>query len=344
MSPLASKQQYGNGAIISKDKADENYHQGLTYRYNKKLTDERLSNRAGLFGTPQDVPTLLGIPNFRLPPAGHIYRCSEDECILNNQCHAGKVKDIKRRYEDLWSSTQFFWDTMLRMQPNRYTSNADLTRQAVDFVLDFMVGGMLPDVKEDFDPQIADVQLQILNRRLQVLQLRLREDMFRVPDTLCVCTVPHKWSKKLQNWKRTQQADRGFKLRDIAGLQRLEDFLAREFKHHNNPINPNDQRSVLNTAILLMDDEVKRFLPQTGYLTVKELKTEWVYVLCHPGFRNRVVLEVTNLVNDASELHKNGTGHRKGCNFGTAPESASSSKPKSLRGLKLAFWRKDLEE
>ncbi|KAH7264883.1 uncharacterized protein BKA55DRAFT_502679 [Fusarium redolens] len=305
----------------------------------RELVDSRISSPAGMFGTPSPLQ-LFSVREFRSPIAGYFcqdFNLSGSQFLekVQNQCE--KMDDIKARYEDLWLSTQLFWDLMLRMQPNCVISDAGILRQAVDLMLDVVVGRMLPQLRPEYHPILAESHLQALNRRLRVLELRLRTDMVtcgKSPNMLCGCVIPLKrpnnksklWTRHLTIKKdeKGRSEDRGFKLRDLAGLLRLEDFLTHVY------------------AIALMDDEIKRFLPKKDYRTADELRAEWIYVLCHWDFRAAVVLEVMGIVTDAVAFSKKDGNqiHREECEL-WIPETVTEPLTTAARFRKLATFQAD---
>ncbi|KAI1037913.1 hypothetical protein LB505_001543 [Fusarium chuoi] len=275
---------------------------------------------------------------------------------VHDQCE--KMDDVKARYEDLWLSTQLFWDLMLRMQPNCVTSDIKVLRTAVDLMLDVVVGRMLPQLRPEYHPVLAESHLQALSRRLRALELRLRTDMGtcgKSPKMLCGCIVPIKrpnnkdrlWTRHLTIRKdgKGRPEDRGLKFRDLAGLLRLEDFLSHvynEFEPQLSPASPAADCGIIHTAIALMDDDIKKFIPKKDYNTADELKAEWIYVLCHENFRSSIVLEVMGIVSDAVAFsERDGTQtHREECDL-WAPETAPEPLTTTARFRKLTTFRPD---
>ncbi|KAF5573760.1 hypothetical protein FPANT_12169 [Fusarium pseudoanthophilum] len=276
---------------------------------------------------------------------------------VHDQCE--KMDDVKARYEDLWLSTQLFWDLMLRMQPNCVASDIKVLRTAVDLMLDVVVGRMLPQLRPEYHPVLAESHLQALSRRLRALELRLRTDMGtcgKSPKMLCGCMVPIKrpnnkdklWTRHLtiRRDAKGRSEDRGLKFRDLAGLLRLEDFLSHvynEFEPQLSPASPGAADcGILHTAIALMDDDIKRFIPKKDYSTADELKAEWIYVLCHENFRSSIVLEVMGIVSDAMAFsEKDRTQiHREECDL-WAPEAVPEPLTGTARFRKLKTFRPD---
>ncbi|KAF5571895.1 hypothetical protein FPHYL_38 [Fusarium phyllophilum] len=275
---------------------------------------------------------------------------------VHDQCE--KMDDVKARYEDLWLSTQLFWDLMLRMQPNCVTSDIQVLRTAVDLMLDVVVGRMLPQLRPEYHPVLAESHLQALSRRFRALELRLRTDMGtcgKSPKMLCGCMVPIKrpnnkdklWTRHLNIRKdeKGRSEDRGLKFRDLASLLRLEDFLSHvynEFEPQLSPSSPAADCGIIHTTIALMDDDIKKFIPKKDYNTADELKAEWVYVLCHENFRSSIVLEVMGIVSDALAFSEtNGTQtHREECDL-WAPEAIPEPLTGAVRLRKLTTFRSD---
>ncbi|KAF5719462.1 hypothetical protein FGLOB1_1167 [Fusarium globosum] len=275
---------------------------------------------------------------------------------VHDQCE--KMDNVKARYEDLWLSTQLFWDLMLRMQPNCVTSDIKVLRTAVDLMLDVVVGRMLPQLRPEYHPVLAESHLQALSRRLRALELRLRTDMGtcgKSPKMLCGCIIPVKrpnnkdrlWTCHLTIRKdeKGRPEDRGLKFRDLAGLLRLEDFLSHvynEFEPQLSPASPVADCGIIHTAIALTDDDIKRFIPKKDYNTADELKAEWIYVLCHENFRSSIVLEVMGIVSDAVAFsERDGTQtHREECDL-WAPETVPEPLTTTARFRKLTTFRPD---
>ncbi|KAF5612892.1 uncharacterized protein FSUBG_1122 [Fusarium subglutinans] len=326
----------------------------------RELVDSRIVSPAGMFGGPADLQ-LFSIKEFRSPIAGYFSRdfnLQGPQFLEKVHDQREKMDDVKARYEDLWLSTQLFWDLMLRMQPNCVTSDIGVLRTAVDLMLDVVVGRMLPQLRPEYHPILAESHLQALSRRLRALELRLRTDMGtcgKSPKMLCGCVVPVKrpnnkdklWTRHLiiRKDEKGRPEDRGLKFRDLAGLLRLEDFLSHvynEFKPQLSPGSPAANCGIIHTAIALMDDDVKRFIPKKDYNTADELKAEWVYVLCHGNFRSSIALEVMGIVNDAVAFsEKDGTqAHREECDL-WAPKTVPEPLTTSARFKKLTTFRPD---
>ncbi|KAF4418434.1 hypothetical protein FACUT_11829 [Fusarium acutatum] len=326
----------------------------------RELVDSRIASPAGMFGGSADLQ-LFSIREFRSPIAGYFSRdfnLQGPQFLekVHDQCE--KMDDVKARYEDLWLSTQLFWDLVLRMQPNCVTSDIKVLRNAVDLMLDVVVGRMLPQLRPEYHPVLAENHLQALSRRLRALELRLRTDMGtcgKSPKMLCGCIIPIKrpnnkdklWTRHLTIRKdeKGRSEDRGLKFRDLAGLLRLEDFLSHvynEFEPQLSPVSPAADCGIIHTTIALMDDDIKRFIPKKDYNTADELKAEWIYVLCHENFRSSIVLEAMGIVSDAVTFsEKDGTQiHREECDLWVqevVPETLTGT----ARLRKLTTFRAD---
>ncbi|KAG4278888.1 hypothetical protein FPRO04_06209 [Fusarium proliferatum] len=326
----------------------------------RELVDSRIASPASMFGGPADLQ-LLSIREFRSPIAGYFSRdfnLQGPQFLekFHDQCE--KMDDVKARYEDLWLSTQLFWDLMLRMQPNCVTSDIEVLRTAVDLMLDVVAGRMLPQLRPEYHPVLAENHLQALSRRLRALELRLRTDMGtcgKSPKMLCGCIIPVKrpnnkdrlWTCHLTIRKdeKGRPEDRGLKFRDLAGLLRLEDFLSHvynEFEPQLSPASPAADCGIIHTAIALMDDDIKRFISKKDYNTADELKAEWIYVICHENFRSSIVLEVMGIVSDALAFsERDGTQtHREECDL-WAPETVPEPLTTTARFRKLTTFRPD---
>ncbi|KAG5753491.1 hypothetical protein H9Q72_007440 [Fusarium xylarioides] len=326
----------------------------------RELVDSRIASPASMFGGPADLQ-LFSIREYRSPIAGYFSRdfnLHGPQFLekVHDQCE--KMDDVKARYEDLWLSTQLFWDLMLRMQPNCVTSDIQVLRTAVDLMLDVVVGRMLPQLRPEYHPVLAESHLQALSRRLRALELRLRTDMGtcgKSPKMLCGCMVPIKrpnnkdklWTRHLNIRKdeKGRSEDRGLKFRDLAGLLRLEDFLSHvynEFEPQLSPSSPAADCGIIHTTIALMDDDIKKFIPKKDYNTADELKAEWIYVLCHENFRSSIVLEAMGIVRDAVAFSEtNGTQtHREECDLWT-PEAIPEPLTGAARLRKLTTFRPD---
>ncbi|KAF4959398.1 hypothetical protein FGADI_1720 [Fusarium gaditjirri] len=324
----------------------------------RELVDSRIASPASIFGGPVDLQ-LFSIRNFRSPIVGYFSRdfnLQGPQFLekVHDQCE--KMDDVKARYEDLWLSIQLFWDLMLRMQPNSVTSDVTALRPALDLMLDVAVGRMLPQLRPEYHPVLAESHIQALSRRLRALELRLRTDMGtcgKSPNMLCGCIIPLKrpsnkeklWTRHLTTKKDEKglPEDRGFKLRDLAGLLRLEDFLSHvynEFEPQLSLASPAADCGIIHTAIALMDDEIKRILPKKYYKTADELKSEWIYVLCHENFRSSIALEVMGIVSDAVAFSKRDWTriHREECEF-WAPETVPEPLTTAARFRKLTMFQ-----
>ncbi|KAM5374024.1 hypothetical protein ACJA88_008186 [Fusarium oxysporum] len=312
----------------------------------RQLVESRITSPAGMFGGPEDLQ-LLSVREFRSQIAGYF---SRDFNVPgpqfpekpHDQCE--KMDDVKARYEDLWLSTKLFWDLILRIQLNSVTSDVEVLRPAVDLVLDVVVGRILPQLRPEYHPVLAESHLQALSRRLSALELRLQTDMGtcgKLPKMLCGCIIPIKrpnnkdklWTRHLTIRKdeKGRSEDQGFKFRDLTGLLRLVNFSL-----------ASADCGIIHIAIALMDDEIKRFIPKKDYNTADELKAEWIYVLCHGNFRSSIVLAVMGIVSDAVAFSKkDGTQiHREECDL-WAPETVPEPLTTAARLRKLTTFQAD---
>ncbi|KAF4338495.1 hypothetical protein FBEOM_7640 [Fusarium beomiforme] len=99
----------------------------------KTLVDERLASPASMFGAPAG-PHLFSARGFRSPIAGYFcpnYNLSGLQFLEKLQIPGEEMDNIKALYDDLWLSTQLFWDLMLLMQPNCITSDIEVLKPAV---------------------------------------------------------------------------------------------------------------------------------------------------------------------------------------------------------------------
>ncbi|KAF4997808.1 hypothetical protein FGRMN_3602 [Fusarium graminum] len=241
-----------------------------------------------------------------------------------------QMDEVKAEFDDVWLQLQLFWDLTLRMQPNCITLNSEYTGQAVAYLLDLSIARLLLDTRPDYDPKTAWLEAKDLRRRLRRLELLLRTDLTTCGNSasmLCVCMVTvrhlkHKsniWTRVFGNNKKGEASrpdNRMYRLRDVASLMRLEDFLtykAVDFSRQLKTYNPH---------------EIKMCLKKQDHATVDNLKDDWLGVLSNPFFRAGVVHEVINIADEALTFRKRyGTSaHREGCVFG-------ASKPDFVRWL-----------
>ncbi|WZH49290.1 hypothetical protein QYS62_010488 [Fusarium acuminatum] len=298
--------------------------------------EDRVNDPSGMFAEPAGMG-LLDVSNFRSPIAGYLvsaYGVDGDKFQENVQQCGTKMDEVNAEYDDIWLQLQLFWDLMLRMQPNCITSDTEYTSQAVIFLLDLSIARLLPDTRPNYDPEVAWSQTKCFRRRLRRLELLLRTDMINcgnAPSMLCGCMVDVKRPKyKINIWtplfsggnsdsdEKSRADDRHYRLRDVAGLIRLEDFLTHislQFEHQLDTSNPDNMSVIIHTAIGFMDDEIKLCLKNKDYVTVDDLKTEWVHALFNPIFRAGVIREVTSIVRDALAFRKKhgNSAHREAC-------------------------------
>ncbi|KAF5670560.1 hypothetical protein FHETE_4467 [Fusarium heterosporum] len=267
-------------------------------------------------------------------PSVNAYTADELNPPKYIQHYEPQMDEVKAELDDIWLQMQLFWDLMLRMQPNCITLNAEYTGQAVAYLLDFSVARLFLDTRPDSDPTKAWLEAKDFRRRLRRLELLLRTDMTNCGNAasmLCVCMVTARHPKHKSNiWNRVfgnrkkEEAGHGehriYRLRDIALLMRLEDFLthkAVDFNRQLKTCNPQNVSVLVHTAIESMEDEIKMCLINQGHVTVDDLKDGWMGVLSNPFFRAGVVHEVINIVDDALKFRKKyGTSaHQEGCEF-----------------------------
>ncbi|KAF5024212.1 hypothetical protein F66182_3726 [Fusarium sp. NRRL 66182] len=287
--------------------------------------EERMAEPSGMFISPNSLG-LLDLSMFRSPIAGYFKPSHESSGLefLKGVYQYGtemEMGEAKAEYEDIWLQLQLLWDLMLRMQPNCIATDSTLIRQAVDFLLDISIARLVLELKPDYHLKLATIQIKCFRRRLLRLELLLRTEMTTCgnsPKILCGCTVAIKRPKHKENlWSRlflsntgaqqTRSEGRSLRLRDVAGLIRLEDFLthvSREYDHQLGRASAEAQSGVIRTAVAFMDDEIKGYLRRSAYLTAEELRSEWVYVLFQPGFRTGLIREVKALVNEAMAFEK----------------------------------------
>ncbi|KAF4981452.1 hypothetical protein FZEAL_2740 [Fusarium zealandicum] len=328
------------------------------------LVDHSIEHGSSHFGTSEDA-SQYDVSSFRSPIAGFFsgsYNLKGDDFQGALQ-HNEQMEEVKLEYDGLWLQLQLFWDLLLRMQPNCITIDKNKISTAVDLMLDIATGRLLPEVRPEYQVKIGHRNVRQLRRRLQVQELHLRTDMNtcgKPPKMLCGCMVALKRPKYKTNiWTRlfgskpnepNRTEDRSFRIRDMAGLIRLEDFLtfvSHEFDRQLGPSGLDAEQSLVLTAMSFMDDELKEFLPKRDYRTAAELKYSWVYVLCDRGFRDAVNREVHALVTEAVAFrNKQGYyAHRVECELWTGAKGGLArmlSTPIAQgSSLKPAFWKSD---
>ncbi|KAM0440077.1 hypothetical protein ACHAPT_001180 [Fusarium lateritium] len=275
-------------------------------------------------------------------------------------------------FDGLWLNIQFFHDSMLRSQPNSVTSDPERLSQAVDLILDVAYWRLMAELDQDLKEDDARVEIAVLQRRLQRMELMLREDFNQCgkgPKVLAGCMVGVKRPKyKDRLWTRifgsepgeqqSRNEDRSFRIRDVAGLLRIEDFLtfvSNEFDRQLGPREGDAEEGVVLAAMAHLDSEVKSFFTKKDCRTAKQLKAEWAPVLRNPRFRAAVVREMSALVNEGiAFLKKNGYAvHRDGCELWAKPQGSIARvfSNVSVKGegsgmsrtgtLTSGFWRKD---
>ncbi|CAF3459435.1 unnamed protein product [Fusarium graminearum] len=294
--------------------------------------DEVLNQSTGMYATPEQNK-LLDVSRFTRTIAGYEYSSyshSGDRFQVDVEFEKSDTEDIIAEYQDLWLELQFFWDMMLRMQPNCITSNAEYTKQAVDYLLDLSIALHLPDTRPDYEPRAARSQIKCFRRRLRRLELLLRTDMNKCGNSivmLCGCLVDvqrrkHKsrlWGHLFESPTSSQpirSKDTVFTARDVARMLKLEDFVTHVWRYVAPQFGPQKADLLfLNMTVDLMDDEIKQYLPTKERPEGSDIRPDWVDVLLHPYFRAAVAREIKDIVDEASILYtKYGTSrHRDGC-------------------------------
>ncbi|KAH6981781.1 hypothetical protein BKA56DRAFT_719971 [Ilyonectria sp. MPI-CAGE-AT-0026] len=292
--------------------------------------DERIADRSSLFGT-QENQSLFEIGRYRSSIAGYIV----PTYVLPGNAFRAALKDqspkdeVRFEYDNLWIQLQFFWDTMMRMQPNPVTSDIQEIGHAVDLMADVTVGRLIADLRPGYPPELSLRNIKELRRRLQRLEFVVRSAVNscgKGPKMYCGCAIGLKrFKNKTSLWARlfgTQgeepqiPATREFRVRDLARLLRLEDFLthvSREFQRQLGVV-PEPESLVL-TTMSFMDEEITACVSNKGITNILDLKHAWVDMMCSPKFRRAVVKEVQDVVNDAVSFKKKygHAGHRDGC-------------------------------
>ncbi|KAF7548957.1 hypothetical protein G7Z17_g6716 [Cylindrodendrum hubeiense] len=292
--------------------------------------EETIANGSSLFGTKENE-ALFEIGKYRSSIAGYAV---QNYC-LPGDAFCAAIKDqsledeVKLEYDSLWLQLQFFWDTMMRMQPNPITSDINETGNAVDLMADIAAGRIIAEIRPGYPPELSLRNIKEFRRRLQRLELVVRtavNSCGKGPKMYCGCAISLKrYKTKLDLWARlfgpheekTQvPGAQNFRIRDMARLLRLEDYLthvSREFERQLN-VTPKSGSLVL-TAIGFMEEAITKFFSTDNVNTIMDLKHAWVNMLCAPMFRRSVVIEVQELVKDAVFFKKKHghSSHRDGC-------------------------------
>lgn len=292
--------------------------------------EERIAVGSSLFGT-QENQYLFDIGRYRSSIAGYIV----PTYVLPGDAFRTALKDqspedeVRFEYDNLWIQLQFFWDTMMRMQPNPVTSDIQEIGHAVDLMADVTVGRLIADILPGYPPELSLRNIKELRRRLQRLEFVVRSAVNscgKGPKMYCGCAIGLKrYKNKSSLWSRLFgpqgeesqiPAAREFRVRDIARLLRLEDFLthvSREFQRQLGVL-PEPESLVL-TTMSFMDEEITAFVSKKGIINIVDLKHVWVDMMCSPKFRRALVKEVQDVVNDAIFFKKKygHSGHRDGC-------------------------------
>ncbi|RTE83115.1 hypothetical protein BHE90_002386 [Fusarium euwallaceae] len=285
---------------------------------------------------------LVDISKFRSTVAGFFnenYASTGAEFIKATREKTG-IERVRRGLDDLWLQIQLFHDLMIRIQPNNVTSNPENLAQAVDLILDVSHWRLKADLDAGLDEDKARDEIVILHRRLRRMEFMIRETINlcgKPPKVLGGCIVRLKRPKyKERLWTRlfgtepgeqNRNEDRSFRVRDVAGLLRLEDYLtfvSTEFDRQLGEKRANAQSGVIMAAIAHFDDEIQSFLKKKDCRTSDELKVEWAAMILTPGFRKVVAREMANIVNDGLAYRKkNGyTTHREDCELFTKLQSS----------------------
>ncbi|RSL49657.1 hypothetical protein CEP53_009080 [Fusarium sp. AF-6] len=297
---------------------------------------------------------LVDISKFRSTVAGFFnknYASTGAEFITATREKTG-IERLRRDLDDLWLQIQFFHDCMIRIQPNNVTSNPENLAQAVDLILDVSHWRLKADLDAGFDEEDARDEIAILHRRLRCMELMIRDTLNlcgKPPKVLGGCIVGLKRPKyKERLWTRlfgtepseqNRNEDRSFRVRDVAGLLRLEDYLtfvSTEFDRQLGEKRADAQSGVIMAAIAHFDDEIKSFLKKKDCRTVNELKVEWAAMILTPGFRKAVAREMGNIVNDglAYRKKKGYRTHREDCELFTKPPQSSIARVLSSVSMK----------
>ncbi|KAK7418339.1 hypothetical protein QQZ08_011282 [Neonectria magnoliae] len=302
--------------------------------------EQRIADGSSLFGT-EDNNALFEIGRYRATMAGFIVSSytlpgNEYRAALREQSLA---EEVKSEYASLWLQLQLFWDEMVRTQPNPVTDDPAELAHAVDLMADVAAGRLIAD-KPDYPAERALCVIKELRRRLQRLELVLKTAVSACgePPKLhggCIAPLALKRGKdKTTLWSRLFDAgasdahvseDRQFRIRDVACLLRLEDFLTHVSREFEGQLNRRPEpESLVMTAISFMEKplldildggEIRTLLGGDEIRTLADLKSAWVYLLCSATFRGAVAREIQNMVSDAVAFRKkHGHGqHREGC-------------------------------
>ncbi|KAK7393876.1 hypothetical protein QQX98_013342, partial [Neonectria punicea] len=293
--------------------------------------EQRIADGSSLFGT-EDNNALFEIGRYRATMAGFIVSSytlpgNEYRAALREQSLA---EDVKSEYASLWLQLQFFWDEMVRTQPNPITDDPAELAHAVDLMADVAAGRLIAD-KPDYPAERALCVIKELRRRLQRLELVLKTAVSACgepPKLHCGCVTPlalKRGKDKTALWSRLFDAgasdaqvseDRQFRIRDVACLLRLEDFLTHVSREFEGQLNRRPEaESLVMTAISFMEKPLFDILDGEEIRTLDDLKSAWVCLLCSPTFRGAVVREIQDMVSDAVAFRKkHGHGqHREGC-------------------------------
>lgn len=279
--------------------------------------EERMAAGSSLLGTQND-DELFSLEKFEAWITGHL-----DGSYLNDvtnfhaTAHLFKTatEQADEDYATLWLDVQFFWDMMLRMQPNSITEDLVSTESAVDLMMDVTAARLALDMLDECTTEVARLQIREFRRRLQRFQLFLRSTVGtcgKGPKMLCGCLVTTKqYQDKGRMWAKSpilniEPEETLFRVRDIARMLRLEDFVLHEVENYGRQ---SDDCVLLVLSQVCFDEQVRKFLPEGEIETVGEMKRAWLKALCDSRLRKLVANEVREIIKDAVEFRK-----QKGCN------------------------------
>ena len=288
--------------------------------------DERFANNSSLLGTQNngELYSFRGLEGSIFGYYVPSYVMSGSYFVDSVWAYQNVRDMLREEYAALWLDVQFFWDLMLRMQPNPISNDPAILAQAVDLMMDFSAARLALDARDDCSDQTAQCQIREFRRRIQRFDLILRSEMGTCgarPKLLCGCLVNTKqFDDKNRCWTKlfvcvegheSRPDDRRFKIRDIARMLRLEDFLSHASREVESELGnyPSDS-DVLLVARSFFDPQLREFVPDADIETVDDMKNAWILALCNPDFRKAVVVEVQGIVKDAISYQRR-KGHKK---------------------------------
>ncbi|CAM1502444.1 Fc.00g044280.m01.CDS01 [Cosmosporella sp. VM-42] len=310
--------------------------QALSEEETKHHIERQIARGSSFLGTP-DRFGLFELSRFRRQIIGFFapsYRQSGSRFCSGIYGLNGFGLEMTEEYEGLWLDVQFFWDLMLRMQPNPITNDLEQIKTAVDLMADISAARLALEVRSDCTAETAHRQIREFRRRLRRLNLQLRTTLStcgRGPKMLCGCVVTLKlfkhnsklWMSLSGSNGATGPEKRHFKVRDVACLLRLEDFLSFVSRIFEASVGREpDDGAVVKTAQTFMDESVKNFLPDI--LSTNDLKLAWIDTLCNPEFRSAICSEVKCIVDEAVNFERkhNFSQHRQECDHWEPPKSS----------------------